>query len=327
MQKFIFLIGISGSGKSTLSKSLHGLWLSSDDIRIKMYGSLEEGNQHNSEVFKAMLDKSIEHLKLTNESVIYDATNLSRKQRKHIYSQIHRIHNVIVESVINFRNPTTAIAWNNQRDGFAIVPEHIIERQMMSLQVPRVGVDTDIITAEGESWFNPTDTQKENLLVAKDPIAALLEFTTPEMQTLLQLNYNDHDTPYHIETIDTHIKMVTDETRKNVPQLTLAAIFHDLGKGYVKNRGLNKGTLGSYRGHDNLGAQLLLNYLLFNEYSGSINQPLDMVELVHQHMTAHELNWDNTKKLQHKHTLSNEFMENLKLFSKIDSKMRITERN
>lgn len=57
MKKFIFLIGISGSGKSTLSKSYtkdEHIWLSSDNLRIQLYGTLEEGNKHNDKIFQQM---------------------------------------------------------------------------------------------------------------------------------------------------------------------------------------------------------------------------------------------------------------------------------
>lgn len=330
MKKLVFLIGISGSGKSTVSKVFtnpNKLVLSSDETRIEMFKSLEEGNKHNGEVFQHMQNQMLDFFN-TNEdgTVIYDATNLSRKQRTHVYKLVKN-HNVTVESLIIFRNPKTAIEWNNTRSGYAKVPENVIEHQFMSLQVPRVGVDTDIIKGLGESWFNPTLEQQKELLIAENPLAFLISIATPEMAEILKLNYAPHDTPYHLESIDTHIQMVADETKLVAPKLTLSAIFHDIGKGYAKGRGINTRTNGQYRLHDSIGAQILLNYILVNNGDITETEQSNDVELVNQHMAAHQLNWNNTDKFQRKHNISNELLNDLKTFSDIDSRMRVTSIN
>lgn len=327
MKTLVMVIGISGSGKSTISKTFtkpNTLVLSSDETRIEMFKNLEEGNKHNAEVFQRMQERMLAFFKNNNDgTVIYDATNLSRKQRAYVYKLV-KIHKVIVESVIVFRNPTTAIEWNNTRSGYAKVPENVIERQFMSLQVPRVGVDTDIIKGRGESWFNPTLEQQQELLIAENPLAFLVSIATPEMSDMLKLNYAPHDTPHHLESIDTHIKMVTDETKLVAPKLTLASIFHDIGKGYAKGRGINAGTSGQYRSHDSIGAQILLNYILFNNGDITTTNQLHDVELVNQHMAAHQLNWDNTGKYQRKHNISFKLLDDLETFADIDSRMRFT---
>ena len=326
MKKFIFLIGISGSGKSTLSKSYTNdehIWLSSDDLRIQLYGSLEEGNKHNGELFQQMQQMALDYLKSTNGTVIYDATNLSRKQRAHMYRLVKTIDKTVVESVIMFRNPTTAKKWNNTRTGYAVVPEDIIEQQFMRLQIPRIGVDTDIITAEGEPWFTPTDEEIISLWDSRDVIKTLANMAIPEIAEILQLNYAPHDTPHHYESIDAHINMVANYTKSINPNLLLPAIFHDMGKGYVKGRGQNEGTLGRYLDHNLVSAQLLLNFMLFNTDSKTTTENIESVELVYQHMAAHQLNWNNTEKFQRKNNINTALLEDLKQFAQIDNKMRL----
>lgn len=85
MVEFVTTIGVPSSGKSTWARKRREdgyVWLSSDEIR-KRNGY----NISNQEVFEQMFKESVQLLNL-GLNVIYDATNLSMKRRKHLISQI-----------------------------------------------------------------------------------------------------------------------------------------------------------------------------------------------------------------------------------------------
>lgn len=90
------LIGVAGVGKSTYieqHKTEESLVLSSDELRIELFGSLEAGNQPEAipVVFKVLHERMKEALLSKEYDIIfYDATNLSRKLRKGFYEQFKK---------------------------------------------------------------------------------------------------------------------------------------------------------------------------------------------------------------------------------------------
>ena len=84
--KLIILCGIPGSGKTAYGQKWveenSGLHLSSDAIRKELYGDEStQGNPH--EVFSLMQKRAIEALN-NGSNVVYDATNITRKDRSGI---------------------------------------------------------------------------------------------------------------------------------------------------------------------------------------------------------------------------------------------------
>ena len=85
----ILLVGIPGSGKTTYAESYiedHSciIHLSSDKIRKELWGD-EAIQGDNNEVFSLMQSRAIEALN-NGQSVVYDATNITRKDRSYIIS-------------------------------------------------------------------------------------------------------------------------------------------------------------------------------------------------------------------------------------------------
>lgn len=87
------LVVVAGVGKSTYIqkvKTEKSLVLSSDELRIELFGSLEAGNQPEAipVVFKVLHERMKETLLSKQyDTIFYDATNLSRKLRKGFYEQ------------------------------------------------------------------------------------------------------------------------------------------------------------------------------------------------------------------------------------------------
>ena len=87
--KLILLVGPPGCGKSTyahdyISNHFDTIHLSSDLIRKELWGN-EAIQGDNSEVFSLMQTRAIEALN-NEQSVVYDATNMTRKDRSYIIS-------------------------------------------------------------------------------------------------------------------------------------------------------------------------------------------------------------------------------------------------
>ena len=80
----VILTGIPGSGKTTYAKkyveeTLNTIHLSSDAIRKELYG--DESIQGNpADIFSLMQKRAVEALN-NGQNVIYDATNITRKDR------------------------------------------------------------------------------------------------------------------------------------------------------------------------------------------------------------------------------------------------------
>lgn len=136
----IFLIGIPTSGKSTFSsnpKYRDYTRVSSDDIlqeiakeRQQSYNTIFEGNIRFAQIaMMKVLRKAIEE----NKSILWDQTNLTKKQRK---EKLKHIPAHYKKTAVYFVIPLeTALKRNTQRPGKVIPPE-VLERMLTQYQLP-----------------------------------------------------------------------------------------------------------------------------------------------------------------------------------------------
>ena len=305
------LVGVAGVGKSTYIqkvKTEKSLVLSSDELRIELFGSLEAGNQPEAipVVFKVLHERMKEALLSKQyDTIFYDATNLSRKLRKGFYEQFKKYAEI--ETVVLVKPLATILEQNAQRVGFANVPESVIRRMYESLQVPRIGVDCDKIEVIGD--FKDFE----------DEIAMIKGMK--------------HDSPYHAEDIDTHIQMTIDGAKAQEDsvhytkdEIVTLAELHDLGKGITKKPSRSKGVAHDYfvevhgshsmfDNHANVGAMYAL--VKFKEELNKSN--LKIIEAIYQHMNAHN---GFSEKMIKKHKLDNSLLVLANDFAKIDSNSR-----
>lgn len=105
MSKLIILVGLPGSGKTTYGKSLVKLFpdstvmYSSDSIREELYG--DESIQGDADkVFTLLRQRTIQALH-RGKTVVYDATNVTRKNRKNIIQAVKAnclVHDYTIEA-------------------------------------------------------------------------------------------------------------------------------------------------------------------------------------------------------------------------------------
>lgn len=282
------LIGVPGAGKSTWRKSQPEEIevFSSDDYRKKLYGDLVQDK--NNELFNILNKDTLDCLR-SGKDAIYDATNISRRTRIHLYEQAKKA-GAKVEAVHFLVPLQTALERNKQREGLAVVPDHVIEKMYKGLQIARKGVDCDDISVVGKmepDWDS---------------------FDVP------------HNNPYHVESIKEHIAMV--EAEGVTEKEKTVAKWHDTGKidCLVQNdkdtdqakyfREMNDGKFWQYSLHPNVSAQYYLSHIQDN----LSDENLDNLE----HILLHDT--DLTDKVIRNYKLDENFIKFQERFRQIDRK-------
>jgi predicted kinase len=149
VQEVKILVGLSGSGKSSYARKYYlehfnEPWCvySSDAIRKELFGD-ENDQTHNAQVFDKMWERVKKCLD-TNMNVIYDATNLSHRRRKHLINQIRSLRKDIFISVdVIMATPKECVFRQDLRD--RKVPEEVIWRQLINFNIPTYDEGMNII--------------------------------------------------------------------------------------------------------------------------------------------------------------------------------------
>ena len=290
-QNFILLIGLPGCGKSTFAKNCikeHPEWIytSSDEIRFN------ENINENAEVFALMLQRTKDALN-KHKTVIYDATNLNRKKRRNLISDIKKLTDKITYYV--FIEPyETCLKRNSQRTGRALVPDEIMKRMLSNFQMP--------MTYEGYDEIHYIKTEKGH------PVEELLEITK---------GFNQESRHHHLKLYE-HMMKTYEATceRSDDRQLNLAAMYHDIGKPMTKTFTDTKGNPSKdahYYGHENAGTYLFLS----NETDMPFDDQIKTAEYINWHMRPFQ--WE-TDRIKQKDTdlLGNTFIQKIMILNKAD---------
>ena len=352
---FVMMIGISGAGKTTVanqikeelncetnsaikllklfkkssnnSKNLNNrkcVLLSSDDIRSKEQITTYD-LQSNQKVFNIMNDLAIKSLK-KNLSVIYDATNLTIKDRKHILSLIKE--NEINCQKIAYIIPTNILfakAQNIKRQN--VVPEQVIERQYKRFQFP--------VESEGFDDIEIHGCQTVKVLMHKDHVD-LLKHTRKEKMlyesvspyfTIME-NFEQHNS-HHDYLLGKHCELTSQMLIQKIRtkeimieksfcnSLILAGYLHDYGKPFdffIDERGEYH-----YFNHANIGTYNLLWLCIFIWHYVSWNTFLNVLRMVNYHMEVFQWDKMTQKTLNNKKEVYGENLFNsLKLLHEAD---------
>lgn len=234
--KLIILCGIPGSGKSTYAKDYvernqNTIHLSSDMTRRELYG--DENIQGNpGEVFALMQKRAIESLNNGND-VLYDATNITRKDRSGIIGVCPKFAKI--ECHIIWAPIEVCIERDVKRD--RTVGKEVIDRMLKRFQAP---------------FFD------ENIDEIK-----IIRTDYSLMDVYADMCFDDikipHDNPHHTLNIYEHCweayEYICEATDSEC--LKYAALAHDIGKSYTKAFVDSKGNpcdIAHYFGHQAVGA-------------------------------------------------------------------------
>lgn len=214
--RLILLVGIPGSGKTTYAKEYveresNTIHLSSDGIRKELYGD-ESIQGDPAEVFSLMQKRAIETLNNGND-VIYDATNVTRKDRASIINICPKF--IKIEAHIIWAPIEECIKRDTARD--RTVGKAVIDKMLKRFQAPFYDECIDeivIVKPDLWEWDEPSYTAQcfENMKIPHDNPHHTLDVLDHCWESQRYLFNND----------------VTDE------DLLFAALRHDVGKPYVK---------------------------------------------------------------------------------------------
>lgn len=213
------LVGPPGCGKSTYAKRYvrghdNTVYLSSDQIRQELYG--DESIQDNpGQVFALMQARAVEALR-SWQNVVYDATNMTRKDRAGIIAACPKF--VKIEVHVVWAPIETCIERDAARE--RTVGKKVIDKMLKRFQAPYYDEGIDEIKVVRPEGFN--------------------------VNTYFNKVYSDmqipHDNPHHTFGVLNHCieaKMYL-YNKCNVvitaddDILMTAAMYHDVGKPYVK---------------------------------------------------------------------------------------------
>ena len=241
MPKFIMLIGIPGSGKTTyakehIEKNTNTIHLSSDKIREELWGD-EATQGDNNEVFTLMQNRTIEALN-NGQTVIYDATNITRKDRSYIISLCPKF--VQVEAHIIWAPIETCIERDTARE--RTVGKAVIDKMLKRFQPPFYDEGFDEIKI-----IKPNEFDSANYSI-----------------NILNKLHISHDNPHHRLSVKEHCADAEAYCWNKYPEISAlqeAAAYHDIGKPMTKmfkaDEEDNTSPTAYHYQHDNVGGYLV----------------------------------------------------------------------
>ena len=229
MAKLIILCGLPGSGKSSYADSYktvddaicNGITVihSSDAIREELFGDPSfQGD--NAKVFELMRKRTQEDLK-AGKTVIYDATNVTRKARKSAIACAHPTNDTIECHVI-WAEPEECVRRDNLRA--RKVGSEVIDKMLRRWQSPWLDEGFDKV----EVHLNQDDFDQVKYVASRAS-----DLHIPHDNPHHTLGVWEHCMQAHVNIIERAVK---DDPIKysEYNKLSKAAYWHDIGKPYTK---------------------------------------------------------------------------------------------
>lgn len=278
------MVGLSGSGKSSQAKKmgeiLGDIVISTDVIREEICGEVEDQSK-NKEVFQIFHKRIREALEM-GKDVVADATNITMKSRRAIFSCIAGL-DVFKECWIKAKPFNDCLKDNKNRAH--PVPEDVLFKQLRKFQVPFYEEGWDFIVVDSEVQRNGVS------------FSSLLDLT----KNFDQLN------PHHSDSLYVHslktCRAFSVMRMKELGHLPLdastsdvfiaGAKMHDIGKLYTQS--FDENGIAHYYGHAEVGSYVVLSEVKY-PVEWSFDEILDCCFLINYHMFP--FSWNNEKTIK-----------------------------
>ena len=275
--KLFMLIGLPGSGKSTFVRNRVKFYddcnktrleiVSSDDIREELYGT-RSCQKDPARVFEIAHERIINSLE-QGWDVIFDATNITRKNRASLLKKIPAYTEKFAQ--ICWAPISTCIERDLKRE--FPVKANVIWKMAYKFQMPFYDEGFDHICVSYPEDFNYKAYIEEDILNPSN------------------INMS-HDSPYHSFSIWEHCKKAEEYAINNKFSsfVVNAAKYHDIGKFFTKSFMNSKGEVtdrAHFYNHENVGAWLTLG--VFNNSTVDNESIIFTAWLVSQHMSIYAL--------------------------------------
>lgn len=239
--RLILLVGIPGSGKTTYAKEYaetipNTIHLSSDSIRAELYGD-ESIQGDPAEVFSLMQKRAVEALN-DGCDVIYDATNITRKDRASIINICPKFAQI--EAHIIWAPIGMCIERDATRE--RTVGKAVIDKMLKRFQMPFYDEGIDEIIIVRPQGFAMTQYENDCWKAMDIP----------------------HDNRHHIFNVQYHCREAFRIIPHGDEQLSMAAWYHDIGKPYTKDFKDSKGNPSEqahYFQHQCVGAYIACGFI------------------------------------------------------------------
>lgn len=263
MAKLIILCGLPGSGKSTYAENYkavddaicadYTVIHSSDAIRAELFGDPSYQGD-NTKVFELMHKRVREDLK-AGKTVIYDATNITRKARRGAINLARDADTV--ECHVIWVDPHVCIARDKQRKRH--VGGDVIEKMLRHWQSPYMDEGFDSVRVV----LNQDDFDCVRYISS---MTANMHIPHDNPHHTLGVWYHCMQAYHNIEQINT-----VNISEKTIELLKTAAYWHDIGKPWTKGYKTDKETgkmdtsIAHYYDHQCVGGYLSYGLFLGNQ--------------------------------------------------------------
>ncbi|QPK89894.1 AAA family ATPase [Bacillus velezensis] len=273
--RFIMMVGLAGSGKSTVAKELAKdrkdiVIISSDNIRLELFGD-ESYQGDNAKVFEEMRQRAKKSLK-DGKHVVYDATNINRKKRKALLSQLPKdVEKIALYMAIPYK---VTLRQNEERE--RSVPVNSIFGMYKNLQIPiysegwdKIIFEYDNETLEDDLPKQYTDAVRAGVIYGREGYELMSFLASEFMDHFFGVYDMPQDSKHHSLSVSRHIYYVYRHILENYEgddkeMMLWAALLHDIGKEECKsfyNRKGEEARYANFIGHEYVGSQKAVTLL------------------------------------------------------------------
>lgn len=302
MIKLYIMVGIPGSGKSFISEKLarkyNAIVFSSDKYRLKVCGD-ENCQDRNQDVFSALY-RDLRLALQNGENCIFDATNVTRKDRARIFNQIKGIPDVEVIAYV-MRTPFE-ICVKNDLHRERTVGYDVIKKFLYRYEFPqRFEGFSDIVIDEFDITKELTEEQDSAI-------------TSKFFETIGKMKEWDQENPHHIHCLYDHCFLLAEHFPESSSKW-FAGILHDVGKMFT--RFYDEQGIAHYYNHDCVGTYFILSELI-DFFSGDSQDFIEhLLFLVNYHMKGHK-DFRGSNEQKYRKLFGDNWYDDLILFANAD---------